>query len=51
MTPSDDSVDDPRLLESAHIIPWEADPVSWCLTYFGPQAEDILGYPPQAWYP
>jgi PAS domain-containing protein len=38
------------LLESTRTIPWAADPVSWCFTYVGPQAIDLLGYPIEKWY-
>ena len=38
------------LLESTRAIPWAADPVSWCFTYVGPQAIDLLGYPIEKWY-
>jgi PAS domain S-box-containing protein len=38
------------LLESTGAIPWAADPITWCFTYVGPQATDILGYPVEHWY-
>ena len=38
------------LVESANAIPWEVDLPSWRFTYVGPQAEAILGYPPEEWY-
>lgn len=37
------------LLESTHAVPWEADATTWQFTYVGPQATDLLGYPPQQW--
>jgi len=38
------------LLESTHAIPWVAEARSWRLTYVGPQASNLLGYPMDAWY-
>ena len=38
-----------RLLESTHIIPWEADARTWKFTYVGPQVA-LLGYPVDRWY-
>ncbi len=38
------------LLESTNAIPWVADAVSWRITYVGPQAPRLLGYPIDAWY-
>ncbi len=38
------------LVETARAIPWEVDLSAWRFTYVGPQAEEILGYPPEAWY-
>ena len=35
-----------RLAEGIRLIPWEADVSTWKFTYVGPQAADILGYPP-----
>jgi PAS domain-containing protein len=37
------------LLESAHAIPWEADPVTFRFSYVGPQAVEILGYSVDTW--
>jgi PAS domain S-box-containing protein len=37
------------LLESTHAIPWVADAQTWRFTYVGPQATELLGYPPEAW--
>src|SRR3712207_8377286 len=31
-------------------IPWEAAFDTWRFTYVGPQATEILGYPPEDWY-
>lgn len=39
-----------RLLETANVIPWEADAITWHMTYIGPQATRILGYPVGDWY-
>jgi PAS domain-containing protein len=39
-----------RLVETANVIPWEADPTTWRFTYIGPQAAKILGYPMEEWY-
>lgn len=39
-----------KLAERVRPIPWEADACTWQFTYVGPQAADILGYPPAAWY-
>ncbi len=38
------------LLETTHVIPWEADATTWKFTYVGPQAVRILGYPVERWY-
>ena len=38
------------LVETTHVIPWEADAKTWNFTYVGPQAEEILGYPLESWY-
>ena len=34
-----------RLLETANVVPWEADSRSVRVTYVGPRAEALLGYP------
>jgi PAS domain S-box-containing protein len=39
-----------RLVETANVVPWEADASTGRITYVGPQAEKILGYPTEAWY-
>jgi PAS domain S-box-containing protein len=39
-----------RLVETANVVPWEADSRTTRLTYVGPQAENLLGYPVDAWY-
>ena len=39
-----------RLLESTHLIPWDANPNEWRFNYVGPQAEGLLGYPLAVWY-
>jgi len=39
-----------RLVETANVIPWEADCSTWQMTYVGPQASTILGFPAQDWY-
>ncbi len=38
------------LVETTHLIPWEADAQTWQFTYVGPQAEEILGHPVERWY-
>jgi len=38
------------LVESTAAIPWEMDLDTWCFTYVGQQAEDVLGYPVEQWY-
>jgi PAS domain S-box-containing protein len=39
-----------RLVETANVIPWEADATTWRFTYVGPQASRILGFPLDAWF-
>lgn len=39
-----------RLVETTHVIPWDANPTEWRFTYVGPQAEQLLGYPLSSWY-
>ncbi|MDR3409898.1 MAG: ATP-binding protein [Formivibrio sp.] len=39
-----------RLVETTHVIPWDANPTEWRFTYVGPQAEQLLGYPLTGWY-
>jgi PAS domain S-box-containing protein len=39
-----------HLLESTHAIPWVASATTWRITYVGPQAARLLGYPPADWY-
>lgn len=39
-----------RLVETASVIPWEADPATGQLTYVGPQATKMFGFPQNAWY-
>ena len=38
-----------RILETAHFIPWEFDLITNRFTYVGPQAMELLGYPPKEW--
>ena len=38
-----------QLAETTNAIPWEADAKTWQFTYVGPQALEILGYPPEQW--
>ncbi|NNG00812.1 MAG: response regulator [Desulfobacteraceae bacterium] len=38
-----------RLVESTRVVPWELDLASGEFTYFGPQAEEIFGYPLESW--
>src|SRR6185503_1606578 len=37
------------LLESSSAVPWLADAQTWQMTYVGPQATRLLGYPVSAW--
>lgn len=37
-------------METANILPWEADAESWLFTYVGGQAVKMLGYPVAQWY-
>ncbi|HSE59378.1 MAG TPA: PAS domain-containing protein [Nitrospiraceae bacterium] len=39
-----------ELMQSTHMIPWEADAETWRMTYVGPQVAALLGYPPDQWY-
>jgi PAS domain S-box-containing protein len=39
-----------RLVETANVIPWEADAETERFIYVGPQAEERLGWPASAWY-
>ncbi|GJL53463.1 MAG: hypothetical protein NPIRA02_05950 [Nitrospirales bacterium] len=38
-----------RLVETANLIPWEADYSTWRLTYIGPQVKQLLGFPEDYW--
>ncbi len=38
------------LLETANILPWEADAESWRFTYVGGQAVKMLGYSVEQWH-
>jgi PAS domain S-box-containing protein len=38
------------LVETTHVIPWEASAETWEFTYVGPQGLTILGYPLEQWY-
>jgi len=37
------------LLESLPVVPWESDATTEQLTYVGPQAVGLLGYPAATW--
>jgi PAS domain-containing protein len=37
-------------LESPPPVPWEADARTWCFSYVGPQAFELLGFPVEDWY-
>lgn len=37
-------------MESAPFVPWEADAKTLRITYIGPQAQSLLGYPAESWY-
>ena len=39
-----------QLVESSNVIVWELDVSTWRFTFVSPQAEHILGYPPEEWY-
>ncbi|MEO1293534.1 MAG: ATP-binding protein, partial [Pseudomonadota bacterium] len=39
-----------HLAESTNVIPWTADLDTQRFTYFGPQIEDLSGFPATAWY-
>lgn len=39
-----------RLVETARVIPWEADRATARLTYVGPQVVKMSGYPQDSWY-
>jgi PAS domain S-box-containing protein len=39
-----------RLVETTHIIPWEAEPEGGRFTYVGPRSSSILGYPLEDWF-
>jgi anti-anti-sigma factor len=39
-----------RLVETARVIPWEADRATARLTYVGPQVVKMFGYPQDTWY-
>jgi PAS domain S-box-containing protein len=38
-----------RLVETANVVPWEADRATGQFTYVGPQVVNMLGYPQEAW--
>jgi len=39
-----------KLIEDVKVIPWEADAATNQFTYVGPYAQELLGYPVEAWY-
>jgi PAS domain S-box-containing protein len=39
-----------RLVETTRIIAWEADVTTWCFTYVGSCAVEILGFPIADWF-
>jgi PAS domain S-box-containing protein len=39
-----------RIVETANVVPWEADAETGRFLYVGPQAEKMLGYAPETWY-
>jgi PAS domain S-box-containing protein len=39
-----------RLVETANVVPWEADRGTGHFTYVGPQVVRMLGYPQEAWF-
>lgn len=38
-----------ELLETSLAIPWEADPETWLVSYIGPKAVSVFGYPIERW--
>ncbi|MCI0336699.1 MAG: PAS domain S-box protein [Acidobacteria bacterium] len=38
------------LLETTDALPWQADAQTWQMTYVGPRAAKLLGYPREQWY-
>ncbi len=39
-----------ELTERGHLLAWEANAVTWHVTYIGPQAVELLGYPLEQWF-
>ena len=39
-----------QLLETTNVVPWEAEAKTGRLTYVGPQAVGLLGYPLERWF-
>jgi len=39
-----------RLLNTTHILPWEAESENWRFTYIEEQAINLLGYPAERWH-
>ena len=39
-----------HLVETSKVIPWELDLETWQLTYVGPHAVSLLGYPLEEWF-
>jgi diguanylate cyclase (GGDEF)-like protein/PAS domain S-box-containing protein len=39
-----------HMVETAQAVPWEMETEGLYFTYVGPQALDLLGYPPERWY-
>src|SRR5262249_44438080 len=38
-----------RLLETTHVVPWEADARTWRFPCVGPQAPRLFGFPAERW--
>ncbi len=38
------------VLETTRAVPWQADACSLQITFIGPQVEELLGYPQDAWF-
>ena len=44
------AIDYREILERTPLVPWVADAQTWCFTYVGPQAAELLGFPVEDWY-
>jgi PAS domain S-box-containing protein len=39
-----------RLVETAKVVPWEMELLTWRFRYIGPQVVTLFGYPTETWY-